>query len=93
MSGDTFAGSSRTRHGTPSGWSKHMKDGERPCDPCYRAKAEYDHGRRAIPEQTLRSRQAAKAQQMALRRLKDMHPAIYAALYAEAKAAVMGGKS
>lgn len=83
----TFPGS-RTRHGTQSGWSKHQSLGERPCDPCYQAKQEYDARRRSAPEQTRRNRAAARAQQRAYSRLAHMYPALYAALYAEEKARI-----
>jgi len=84
MSADTFSGS-KTRHGTNSGWSRHQTLGERPCDPCYAAKQEYDQRRRLAPERVLQSRAAAAAQMRAYRRLAHMHPAMYAALYAEEK--------
>ena len=34
-------------HGTQSGWRLHIDLGERSCDPCYNAKSEYDHKRKA----------------------------------------------
>ena len=82
MNTETFAGS-RTRHGTNSGWRRHQILGERPCDACFRAKAEYDKLRRDIPEKALRNRQAAEAQRFALSRLSHMYPTTYALLYAE----------
>lgn len=76
------------RHGTHAGWAAHQRSGERPCDPCWQAKSEYDKRRREAPEYVRRGRLAAKAQGRALRRLKNMHPAIYQALYAEELEAV-----
>ena len=62
-----------------------MNRGERPCDPCYQAKAAYDARRRSAPEQVRKSRDHAKAQHRAYTRLAQMHPTLYRALYAEEK--------
>lgn len=83
---DTFAGS-RVRHGTHSGWRLHQKRGERPCDPCYRAKADYNRRRRSAPDLVRAARRAARAQRLAYKELAHRYPAEYAALYAEHKAA------
>lgn len=83
--GDTLNAwkNSHTRHGTPSGWSKHQKLNERPCDACYRAKQEYDKQRLAIPENRVRARAAAAAQGRARSRLARKYPDEYRAFYEE----------
>lgn len=77
--------STSVRHGTPSGWSLHQRLGERPCDPCYRAKADYDTRQRALPAKIARDRQHAKAQAVATTWLRQAHPAEWADLYTAAK--------
>jgi len=72
------------RCGTPSGWSKHQKQEERPCDACARAKSDYDKRWRAAPERTQKSRLSARAQARAATRLRAIHPGDWANLYAEA---------
>lgn len=86
----TFPGS-RTRHGTNSGWRLHNDRGERPCDPCYRAKEEYDARRRETPQVQQTARANARAQGRATTRLRAMYPEDWARLYAEEKA--RGGPS
>lgn len=85
---DTFPGS-KTRHGTNSGWAKHVKAGERPCVPCYAAKQEYDRRRRAAGPTQVKSRQNARAQFRAYQALVREHPERYRELYAEAKSQVL----
>lgn len=87
MKYDSFAGS-KVRHGTASGWRKHRELHEPPCPPCYAAKAEYDAGRRGIPEIARRNRDAARAQCKAETRLKNLYPEDYRRLYEEAKAEI-----
>jgi hypothetical protein len=87
MKYDSFAGS-KVRHGTASGWRKHRELHEPPCPPCYAAKAEYDAGRRDIPEKASRNRDRAKAQGRARSRLANLHPDEYRRLYEEAKAEI-----
>lgn len=65
-----------------------MKNGEKPCDACTRAKAEYDKRRRDAPEHKRRSRLAAKAQGKATTRLRAAHPEEWRTLYAAALAEV-----
>ena len=84
MSGDAFPGS-KVRHGTASGARLHQRLDERPCDPCYTAKQEYDQRYHSAPEMARRSRASAAAQARAYRRLAHMYPTLYAALYAEEK--------
>lgn len=88
MAGDFFPGS-KTRHGTLSGWRKHQTEGdERPCDPCYFAKQEYDARLRTSTPRQIKQRQAARAQQRALQALARLHAEEYQALYAQARADV-----
>lgn len=73
------------RHGTQSGWRLHQHLGERPCDPCYRAKAAYDAERKSQPAETIKSRISAAAQRRALTELSHRHKAEYDELYVELK--------
>ena len=73
------------RHGTQSGWWLHRKLKERPCDPCYNAKAEYDRNIKSAPNRVIMSRLAARAQAMSNKQLRHNHPAEYKALYAANK--------
>lgn len=71
----------RTRHGTHSGWALHTALGERPCDPCYRAKQAYSAARNGQMPQTLLNRAYARAQGKAEKELKHRHPDEYRDLY------------
>jgi hypothetical protein len=82
---DTFAGS-HVRHGTHSGWSKHQDLGERPCDPCWRAKSDYDKRRKNTPLVKLKNRAHARAQQKAYQRLAHKYNKLYRQYYVEEKA-------
>jgi hypothetical protein len=73
----------RVRHGSHSGWTLHRDLGERPCDPCYKAKQAYDRRRKAAPEETIRNRAHARAQSRAYRELASMFPQLYKQLYEE----------
>ena len=75
----------RTRHGTQSGWRLHQSLGERPCDPCYRAKQEYDARRKASSRQQVKARLAAKAQNRAYMALAHRYPDEYRDLYDQFK--------
>lgn len=79
---DTFP-NSITRHGTHSGWSKHTKAGERPCDPCFFAKKEYDARRLAAPEKTRLNRLRASAQNKAHTALSRKYRGEYLTFYTE----------
>ena len=72
---------STVRHGTQSGWRLHLNLNERPCDPCYAAKAEYDRDRRSVSGHVLISRLSARAQSMTNTQLRHNHPVEYKALY------------
>ena len=73
------------RCGTPSGWSRHKNDGERPCNACFKAKAEYDARRRnASSEAVVVSRARAAAQARANTALRRRYPEEYRALYVAA---------
>jgi hypothetical protein len=80
----TFAGST-VRHGTTSGWRRHQTLGQRPCDPCYQAKQAYDHRYATAGDTQRKRRLGAKAQSLALQRLKAQYPGEYRAYYEEAK--------
>lgn len=72
------------RCGTPSGWNRHRRNGERPCERCVDAKAAYDRRWRAAPERTRRNRRLARARGLALQRLSHRYPEEYSELYREA---------
>lgn len=73
------------RHGTASGFAAHQRAGERPCDPCYRAKQKYDQRYRSAPDRTRRSRLSARAQQQATSELARRYPDEYRQLYLKFK--------
>lgn len=73
------------RCGTPSGWTKHKRRNEQPCDACALARKEYDKRQKGIPINTQKNRLTAKAQGNARVRLTQIYPELYAALYAEEK--------
>lgn len=73
------AGTSRC--GTPSGFDRHQRNKERPCNACYRAKAEYDVRRRSSTEQVRLARLRARAQQRASTMLKRLYPEEYREMY------------
>jgi hypothetical protein len=75
-----------TRHGTHSGWSRHVKLKQDACDSCKKAKAEYDVRFRAADPQRLKSRLQAKAQGRAEQRLRKAHPTEYKIYYQEERA-------
>lgn len=76
------------RCGTPSGWVRHRREGERACDACARAKAEYDARRRSADGKVRLARLRAKAQSRAGFELRHRYPEEYQELYAEALAEV-----
>lgn len=76
------------RCGTVSGHTKHLRDGEKPCDACAAAKAAYDKRWRAAPARTRISRLNARAQHRALKRLKENHESEYKKYYAEERDSV-----
>lgn len=65
---------------------------ERPCDPCYQAKADYDKRRLADPDKARKNRAMSRAQSRAYSELAFRHKAEYQELYqhfrAEALAAL-----
>lgn len=79
----------RTRHGTQSGWRLHQELGERPCDPCWFAKSEYDKERLKATDKQIANRQRAQAQQRAMSELTRRHPEEYRKLYETFKAKIM----
>jgi hypothetical protein len=81
-------GTSPQRCGTPSGFRRHQKAGEKPCEACTAAKSEADKRWRAAPRVTQRNRASARAQHLALRDLSRLHHDEYSALYQQHKAAL-----
>lgn len=77
-----------TRHGTTSGFSRHQVLGEDPCPACKAKKSEYDARRMSAGEPQRKNRDSARAQQRALRRLKNAHPQEYGNYYLEEKAKI-----
>lgn len=78
--GKQFDGS-RTRHGTHSGWAKHQKLAEEPCESCRKAKAAYDYRRLSATEQRRKNRLSATAQSRARAELARRHPDEYRTIY------------
>lgn len=74
-----------TRHGTMSGYWKHQRDEERPCDPCYRAKSQYDDELRKQPTAIIKARIRAKAQGKAHSELARRHHDEYFEVYEQIK--------
>ena len=77
------------RHGTQSGWRLHLTLSERPCDPCYAAKSEYDKRRKAAPYHTVMNRLHAKAQARTNTVMRQRHLDEYHEVYALAKAQLL----
>ena len=74
------------RCGTHSGWARHQRASEKPCDACAAAKSAYDKRRLATHSAKKRkAQQYARAQGRAERRLAGLYPEVYRALYEEAK--------
>ena len=69
------------RCGTPSGYSRHQLDAEKPCDACAAAKAAYDRRHKAAPEHRQRDRLRAMAQRRAVKVLCDENGERYRELY------------
>jgi Skp family chaperone for outer membrane proteins len=82
VTADQVAG---TRHGNVKGWRRHQRAGERPCDACAKARADYDERRRNSDAETRAARIRGRAQIRAYQRLAHEYPDKYAAYYAEAK--------
>tara|TARA_R100001244_G_scaffold6385_9_gene7517 strand:+ start:4481 stop:4771 length:291 start_codon:yes stop_codon:yes gene_type:complete len=78
------------RCGTTTGWARHQKAGERPCDACFAAKSAYDKRYRSADDKTRRNRLHSKAQAKALRALKHAHESEYRALYLAYKEQLLG---
>jgi ribosomal protein L15 len=78
--GDPFPGS-LSRHGTETGFTRHQKLGEDPCELCRIAKHQADARRKEVPEKVLRGRLAAKAQARAQVALARKYREEYHALY------------
>jgi hypothetical protein len=73
------------RCGTPSGFRKHQDAGEKPCDACTAAKADYDRRWRSAPLRIQKHRLNARAQAEARNELARRYPAQYRKLYRLAK--------
>ncbi|MGH3447550.1 MAG: hypothetical protein ACRDP4_07990 [Nocardioidaceae bacterium] len=58
-----------------------QRNGDRPCDACARAKADYDVRWRSSSYRAIRSRMHARAQNKALQQLRRRYPDEYAELY------------
>lgn len=69
------------RHGTTAGATRHSNLGEPPCDACRAAKSAYDKEWRSVSGAVQRGRIHAKAQRLALKKLKDAHLAEYRSYY------------
>lgn len=69
------------RCGTASGYKRHQRARERPCDACVAAKAAYDTRWRATTPAGRLNRLRARAQARALGELRRRHPAEYRDIY------------
>ena len=78
------------RCGTASGFTRHQNSGERPCDACKAAKAEYDRRWRSADDKTRRNRLHSRAQAKALSALKAAHEDEYRAIYLAFKERLIG---
>ena len=78
------------RCGSHSGWARHQRANEKPCDACAAAKAAYDKRRLATnSDKKRKALQYARAQGRAERRLARLYPEEYRALYEEAKREIL----
>lgn len=72
------------RHGTRPGYSQHISDGEKACEPCRRANATYHQRYRANhPEYVEKNQRRAKAYERAMQRLARENPGRFKTLYRE----------
>jgi len=71
----------KTRHGTYSGYHLHMELGEQPCPFCWQASQEYHARQRDVPYKKLRNRARASAQIRAYQDLARQHPEEYAEFF------------
>jgi hypothetical protein len=69
------------RCGTLSGFRRHQRLNEKPCDACTHAKQVYDQRWRSAPERTRKNRLHARAQGAAKTLLRQLYPDAYRALY------------
>lgn len=69
--------------GTYSGAQQHRRRGERPCEDCLRAAADYIRDYRQHKGGADREARRTKARARALTRLAHLNPTIYGALLAE----------
>jgi hypothetical protein len=77
-----------SRCGTPSGYDRHQRVGEKPCAACANATADYDKRWRDATKRRQRDRLHARAQGRAEKLLRLAHPNEYDAYYQIAKAEV-----
>jgi hypothetical protein len=81
---------SPARCGTPSGYNRHKREGERPCNACYKAEVERQARWRNASEDRIRGgRLRARAQSRAQTALRRLHPDEYRKLYAAAVVELM----
>lgn len=78
-----------SRCGTVTGWTRHQRAGERPCDACTAAKAASDRRWRSAPDSARRNRVHARAQRRAYAELARRHKAEYDNLYRQYKADIV----
>lgn len=69
------------RCGTPSGYTRHQLDGEKPCDACAASKAAYDKRNKAAPMRRRKDRLRAIAQRRAFQTLREENVERYQELY------------
>lgn len=82
------AGENAAKCGTPSGYSRHLKQGEPRCDACKAAWAEYQRAYRASDPRHREKRAKNEAARMrALWRLRKEFPKRYQELYNEERRA------
>lgn len=69
--------------GTPAAYTRHLRKGEEPCEPCRTANSNRIAGYYASPETGKAMKERNKAYQRALGRLAKRHRSEFKELYAE----------
>jgi hypothetical protein len=74
-----------SRCGTTTGYKRHQRAGEKPCDACAAAVAEYGRRYREAPRRVQVQRIHSAAQGIAFTTLRKRYPDEYLVLYQDAK--------
>lgn len=73
------------RHGTHTGWARHIEEGTDPCESCRQARREYDARRKSATSLKIAARRHSRAQTMANTALRRAHREEYTRYYDLAK--------